>query len=218
MHKRKFLIAILLFVTIFILLQYFLKTSGHSFNEITPDLIWHIAKDHLIIVLLFMLLLMTLQNLFTFIPLIFVISLNIKLFGFWRGYLFSTFSSVVGSTSIFLTVRYFLSDLFNSPAFKKFDDKLSKNGFKFVLSGRILPFLPTNLINIASGLSKIRLSHFISATTIGNLIYGMALASVAYGFFTISKNHKFLFYGLLTAVLIVVFGVKIYKRKKVVTS
>ena len=215
MQKRKLLTAIFLCITLFLLLTYFIRNSGHSLNELTPNVILHIAKDHVIIVLLFMLLLMTLQNLFTFIPLIFVISLNIKLFGFWRGYLYSTFSSVVGSTSIFLTVRYFFSGLFTSPKLHKFDEKLEKNGFKFVLSGRILPFLPTNLINIASGLSKIRLTHFISATTIGNLIYGLVLASVAYGFFTISKGHKILFYSTILLIVFFIFYMKWHKRKRI---
>ena len=146
---------------------------------------------------------MSLQNLFTFIPLILVITINIALFGFWKGYFYSCFCSVIGSTAIFLSIRYLFPTLFSSTKLQKYEQKVEKNGFLFVLSGRILPFLPTNLINIISGLSSMKLSHFIFATTLGNMIYGFVLASVSLGMLTIS-NHNNLLFLLIIGILLII--------------
>src|SRR3954462_15298054 len=55
---------------------------------------------------LFMLFIMVIQNSFTVIPLILVITINIALFGFLKGFLWSWFTSVIAGILIFLSVRY----------------------------------------------------------------------------------------------------------------
>lgn len=107
MKKQSLFIRGTLFAAILTGLFFTLYKSGISVSDLSPQLILELAHNNLTVVILIMLLLMFLQNLFTFIPLILVITINIALFGFWRGYLFSTFSSVIGSTSIFLSIRFF---------------------------------------------------------------------------------------------------------------
>ena len=114
MKKQSLFIRGALFAAILTGLFFALYKSRISVSDLSPQLILELAHNNLTIVILIMILLMFLQNLFTFIPLILVITINIALFGFWRGYLFSTFSSVIGSTSIFLSIRYFFANLFTS--------------------------------------------------------------------------------------------------------
>lgn len=204
MKKQSLLKRVTFFAAILIGLFFVLYRSGITVSDLSPQFILELAHDNLTIVICLMMLLMFLQNLFTFIPLILVITINIALFGFWRGYLFSTFSSVIGSTSIFLSIRYLFAGLFTSEKLKKYEQKINKNGFLFVLSGRILPFLPTNLINIVSGLSKMKISHFTSATAIGNMIYGLVLASISYGLVSASQQYKQLIYLLIAVVGVIV--------------
>lgn len=148
-----------------------------------------------------MLVLMTLQNIFTFIPLILVITANITLFGFWHGYFYGCLCSVIGSTLVFLSIRHLFHGIFaNSPKMKQFQGRIEKNGFAFVLFGRILPLMPTNLINITSGLSSIRTLQFITATSLGNLVYGLALSSVSFGVISASSHNRI--YLLLTVVVV----------------
>ena len=96
---------------------------------------------------------------------------------------------------------------------QKYEQKVEKNGFLFVLSGRILPFLPTNLINIVSGLSSMKLSHFIFATTIGNMVYGLVLASASFSVLSISNHNQFLFLVII-GILLIILVIRFLKKRK----
>ena len=205
MKKQSLFIRGTLFAAILTGLFFALYKSGISVSDLSPQLILELAHNNLTIVILIMMLLMLLQNLFTFIPLILVITINIALFGFWRGYFFSTFSSV--------SIRYFFANLITSEKLKKYEQKINQNSFLFVLSGRILPFLPTNLINIVSGLSKMKISYFISATTIGNMIYGLVLASISFGIISVSQQYRQLFYVIIAIAAIIV-AVRFIKKQR----
>lgn len=207
---KKFLIKLLCYVFVVACIFLCLYQSGLTIKDLTPETILKLAHNNMILVLAIMLILMCLQNLFTFIPLILVITLNIALLGFWQGYFYGVFCSVVGSTLIFSSIRYVFHNSFSSPAFKKYDKKIEKNGFLFVFSGRVLPFMPTNLINIVSGFSTIKMSHFIAATTLGNLIYGFVLATASFGLQKIYDENKMLFY----IIIVIVVGVVLYRYSK----
>ncbi|MER2236874.1 MAG: TVP38/TMEM64 family protein, partial [Psychrobacillus sp.] len=70
--------------------------------------------------LFFMALVMVIQNSFTVFPLILVITINIALFGFVNGFLWSWFTSVLASIIVFYGVRY----IFQSMIIHKFDAKI----------------------------------------------------------------------------------------------
>lgn len=213
MKKRTLFCRGFFYIACILSILLILYKSGITVSDLSPETILTIAHHNTTLVLMIMLVIMTLQNLFTFIPLILVITINIALFGFWKGYFYSCFCSVIGSTAIFLSIRYLFPNLFSSTKLKKYEQKVEKNGFLFVLSGRILPFLPTNLINIVSGLSSMKLSHFISATTIGNMIYGFVLASASFSMLTIS-NHNQLLFLLIIGILLIILLIHFFKKRK----
>lgn len=124
MKKQSLFIRGSLFAAILAGLFFALHKNGISVSDLSPRLILELAHNNLNFVILIMMLLMFLQNLFTFIPLILVITINIALFGFWRGYFFSTFSSVIGSTLIFLSIRYFFANLFTSEKLRKYEQQI----------------------------------------------------------------------------------------------
>lgn len=210
MNKHKLFYRVFAYIAVVVCLFFLLKNSGYSISDINPEMIKEIAHNNVLLILLIMLVIMLLQNLFTFIPLVLVIATNITLFGFWYGYLFSTLSSVIGSTLIFLSIRLFFKGTFSNSKTAKYRDKLEKRGFIFVLSGRILPFMPTNLINIASAVSSIKMSHFIAATTLGNMIYGLFLASASFSVILAIVHHPI--YAVLAALVIV--GIILFIRNK----
>jgi Uncharacterized conserved protein len=211
MNKRKLLIRAVGYVAFIVVLFLVLKNSGLTVSDITPDKIRELAHDNVALLLLIMLVIMTLQNIFTFIPLILVITANITLFGFWAGYFYGCLCSVIGSTLVFLSIRHLFHDVFARSKLQPFREKIEQSGFVFVLSGRILPFMPTNLINIASGLSSIRTSHFVLATTIGNMIYGLVLSSVSFSVLS-AAGHNRLY--LLLVVFVAVLATVLYKLNK----
>jgi uncharacterized membrane protein YdjX (TVP38/TMEM64 family) len=211
MNKRKLIFRVIGYVAFVLCLFFLLKKSGLTVADLTPETIQTLAHNNILLILLIMLVIMVMQNLFTFIPLVLVIATNITLFGFWHGYLYGCFCSVIGSTVIFLSIRYLFQDAFSNSKTKKYQEKIEKNGFLFVLSGRVLPFMPTNLINIASGLSSIKTSHFVIATTVGNMIYGLVLASASFSII-LATTHNRLY--LLLIVLVSLIAVLLYRIMK----
>ncbi len=214
MKKRTLFFRGICYIASILSILLILYKSGIRVSDLSPETILKISHHNMILVLIIMLVIMSLQNLFTFIPLILVITINIALFGFWKGYLYSCFCSVIGSTAIFLSIRYLFPNLFSSTKLQKYEQKVEKNGFLFVLSGRILPFLPTNLINIVSGLSSMKLSHFIFATTIGNMVYGLVLASASFSVLSISNHNQFLLL-LIIGILLIIFVIRFIKKRKI---
>lgn len=214
MNRHKLLIRVGCYISIVLTLFFVLKYTGIRVSDLSANTIITIAQDNIILILLIMLFIMILQNLFTFIPLVLVITINISLLGFWFGYIYSCLCSVIGSTLIFLSIRYLFPNLFSHSKLKMYEEKIRKNGFRFVLFGRIFPFLPTNLINITSGLSSIKLSHFIAATALGNMIYGFILSTASFSIIAMFSKHPFITsLGLITIILLYISFLLIKKNK-----
>ena len=124
MNKRTLFFRVCCYIACIISILLILYRSGIRVSDLSPETILEIARHNTFLVLLIMLTIMCLQNLFTFIPLILVITINIALFGFWKGYLYSCFCSVVGSTAIFLSIRYLFPTLFSSTKLQKYEQKI----------------------------------------------------------------------------------------------
>lgn len=140
-------------------------------------------------ILLFSTLVMIIQNTFTIIPLLVVITINITFFGFLLGFLWSWLTSILAAIIIFFLVRY----LFQSWLLGKVDEKLVKKvenkGFLYVFEARVFPFVPTSLVNILAGVSSIKFSSFLLGTLFGNFIYFFVLALIPVGFLSSTVNE-----------------------------
>lgn len=218
MNLRSLLIRIGIYITFIFSLLIGLKFSGFKVSNLSVDTVSTIALNNTPLILFIMLALMILQNLFTFIPLLLIITINISIFGFWFGYLYSCFCSVIASTLIFISIRYLFANSFTSAKFVKFNKKIEKNGFKFVLLGRILPFLPTNLINIVAGLSSMKIKDFILATTIGNIIYGLVLSTTSFSVVKMYAKQPFWTIIVLTIIIVSYLGIMRRKKKQAFTT
>jgi uncharacterized membrane protein YdjX (TVP38/TMEM64 family) len=92
------------------------------------------------------------------------------LFGSLLGTLYVNIAATSGATLAFLAARY----LFRDTVERKFGKKLesiqmgfAKNAFSYLLTLRLIPLFPFFLVNLASGLTRMRLSTYILATAIG---------------------------------------------------
>lgn len=140
------------------------------------------AEVNTVWLLIAMLIIMIIQNVFTLIPLILVISSNITLFGFGYGFIWSWLTSVAGGVLVYFAARYWLKDLLTRLIRSRWKaEKMEKNSFAFVFIGRVFPFVPTSLINIASGASNVPLKHFVLGTLLGNMIYFFIMSLLAHG-------------------------------------
>ncbi len=92
------------------------------------------------------------------------------LFGSLWGTLYVNIGATFGATMAFLSARYIFRDIVE----RKFGRKLesiqsgfSKDAFYYLLGLRLNPLFPFFLVNLASGLTRMRLSTYIAATTLG---------------------------------------------------
>lgn len=174
------------------------------------DAVKGLSHGSLFLILILTLLLMTVQNLFTIIPLILLISINVSLFGFTGGYLWSWLGSVAGAVVSFYMTRYGFQNFFSKYVNEKWERKIEENGFWFVFFGRVMPFIPTSVVNIAAGISSVRFLKFFYATALGNLIYFFFLSAISLGILSIPWENG-IYAGIAALALIIFFVIK--KRK-----
>lgn len=184
MLKRKLLLRVLVITFIISSLFAFIQTSNLQLDNLTPERIRAISNNNIFLILFVMFGIMFLQNLLNLVPIILVMSANVALFGLWKGFLFSLICSVVASTIIFIIFRYVFKEFKAPSKFDSYRDKIEKNGFLYVLIARLIPIMPTNIINMVSGVSSIKLSHYILATIIGNGIYALIISSALFSLFS----------------------------------
>lgn len=94
------------------------------------------------------------------------------LFGTVSGAILVNIGATGGATLAFLSARYLLRDRIE----KKFGNRLasiqdgfSNNAFSYLLTLRLIPLFPFFLVNLASGLTRIKISTYMLATAIGIL-------------------------------------------------
>lgn len=141
-------------------------------------------SENIFYTLLVSLIIMVIQNTFTLIPLIFVITLNYYSFGFINGFIWSWLSSVVAAIIVFYAVRFWFQDIIPQQKHRDFIEKIERKGTYYVFYGRVFPFFPTSLLNIIAGISTISLKAFTIGTLIGNFIYFFILSLIPFGLFS----------------------------------
>ncbi|MGE6379513.1 TVP38/TMEM64 family protein [Peribacillus muralis] len=205
--KKLLTLIVLLGIVIFILINAELFTLVWKSDL---ESVIGILKENLSLTFLVTFVLMFVQNSFTIIPLILLLTINVTIFGFLYGYLWSWFSSVVASGLIFYAARNWFQDLLLKKLDKKWQESVVEHGFMYVFTGRVFPLIPTSLINLAAGVSSVTFKDFLVATTLGNLIYFFFLSLIPYGLLTVEMNQ----YTLAALALLFLLFFVIYKRVK----
>ncbi|MFC0415224.1 TVP38/TMEM64 family protein [Cytobacillus solani] len=196
---------IIILLTVLIVAIYFLFHSNlyHVLKSGEIETITTFLGENLYYTLGITFIIMIIQNSFTIIPLILVISLNIALYGLYYGFLWSWITSIISSIFVFLGIRFGFQDWILKKLKPELVNLGEKHGFLYVLQARVIPFIPTSIINITAGLSPIRLKEFITATSIGNFIYFIILSLIPAGLFSGKINEYVL--GILAFFFILLF-------------
>ncbi|WP_144510264.1 TVP38/TMEM64 family protein [Bacillus sp. FJAT-22090] len=163
--------------------------------------------------LFFMFLVMLIQNSFTVFPLILVITINMTLFGFINGFIWSWLTGVVASLIVYYGARYVFQEIIVEKFNKNLIQKIDANGFAYVFQARIFPFVPTSLINILAGLSTIRLLPYLLATSIGNFIYFFILALIPAGILSANWD-EYIIWIIIAAAILLYYLVKVARNKR----
>ena len=161
----------------------------------------------------FTFMIMVIQNSFTIIPLIIIITINYALFGFFNGLLWSWLTSIIAAGIWFYGSRYFFNDWVQKKTNPELLSKMEQNGLLFVFQARIIPFVPTSLINILSGLSSIKFKHFLAGTMFGNLIFFFVLSLIPAGLMEGNMEQN-IFLGIALVLVGVVVFYRIRKKQK----
>jgi uncharacterized membrane protein YdjX (TVP38/TMEM64 family) len=92
------------------------------------------------------------------------------LFGSVLGTIFVNIGATIGATLAFLVARYLLHDWVE----KRFGDRLgpmqegfAKNAFSYLMTLRLIPLFPFFLVNMVSGLTRVRVGVYVVATSLG---------------------------------------------------
>ncbi|WP_373232872.1 TVP38/TMEM64 family protein [Cohnella sp.] len=173
-----------------------------------PEQVLKLANDNIPLLLLITLLLMLVQNIFSFFPLLLLITVNISFFGFLYGYLWSWLSSIAGAVVAFLIVRHGLQGFFIKKINQNMIKRIENNGFYYVFLMRIFPLLPTSIINTAVGLSTVKLKGFFYGTILGNMIYLFVLFLIPMGLMS-EESDIYLF---ATIVIVLIAGAVMWRK------
>ena len=146
-------------------------------------------------------------NTVTVLPPIAVISLTAGLiFGPLMGFLVIMTGAMIGSAATFFIGRKlgrgFVEKRLKGK-FKSLDEKLASRGFATVLFFRVIPLVPFEALNYASGLSKITFRHYWLATLLG-LIPGAGVSAFFGDSLTQPISMKFIAAGTAMAVLVAI--------------
>lgn len=95
-------------------------------------------------------------------------------FGVVPGSIYVSIASTLGATAAFLVARFLGRSrveqrIASWPVFRAIDDAVGREGWKIVLLTRLSPLFPFNVLNLAFGITRVRLVHFIAASWIGML-------------------------------------------------
>lgn len=95
-----------------------------------------------------------------------------SLFGLWHGTLISIISATLGALVAFFAARYLLQDYAQKKFIKnkqlnKFQTAVLKQPFSCVLTTRLVPISPFNLVNYLFGLTTINWSDYTMGTFVG---------------------------------------------------
>ncbi len=94
-------------------------------------------------------------------------------FGLWLGTLIVSFASAIGASLAFLSSRFVLRDWVKARFGKRvaaIDRGIEKDGVFYLLTLRLIPAFPFFLINLAMGLTTMRLLTFYAVSQIGMLL------------------------------------------------
>jgi uncharacterized membrane protein YdjX (TVP38/TMEM64 family) len=92
------------------------------------------------------------------------------LFGSLLGTIYVNLGATSGATLAFLAARYLLRDWVESKFGNRLgpiQDGFAKNAFNYLMTLRLIPIFPFFLVNLVSGLTRVNLATYMTATAVG---------------------------------------------------
>lgn len=157
-------------------------------------------------------------NAIGFPPAIIFSSANALIFGLIPGILLAWIAETVGVTISFILLRFLFRDaaedvIAKHSSLQKIDELSGQQGFKYMLIARLVPYLPSGLLNALGAISKMSLQAFILSALIGKLPSTAIEAIIGHDAVTAQENPHRLIGTIIIAVVMIAAFVYYEKRK-----
>ncbi|WP_046175294.1 TVP38/TMEM64 family protein [Domibacillus indicus] len=138
------------------------------------------------------------------------------IFGTPQGVIITLSGSMLGTMLLFYIARYGFKEwaqakISQHPQVKEYEEKLNKNAFLAILFVRLIPIVPSPVVNIVCGLSKVNGLVFLVASAIGKLP-NILLLSFAGASFSENKWFSFGLYGFYVLVIMIINYIIVYRK------
>ncbi|SFB13465.1 MULTISPECIES: TVP38/TMEM64 family protein [unclassified Bacillus (in: firmicutes)] len=142
-------------------------------------------------------------------------------FGVSIGVAISLSGIILGTTFMFSMARYGFYDwaqktMNKYPNLKEYEGIFQKNAFLGILVARLVPVIPSPIINILCGVSNVSYILFILASAIGKLP-SILIFTYAGSMFTESKILSFSIYGAYFMVILILSFIKLRRKQVKIT-
>lgn len=150
------------------------------------------------------------------IPSVFVTAANILFFGPWMGFVISLLGEVVGGYISFLAYRKGFKKATEKliGKYKLIDRLVHSDGMKaglLIFQGRLLPFVPSGIVTLASSVSDVNGTIYNIATLLGKIPSIALEVLISYQFINIEEN---LLNFVITIVILITMYITIKKYSK----
>jgi uncharacterized membrane protein YdjX (TVP38/TMEM64 family) len=168
--SKKNILKVLLGITILMLICWSVKAQFHNFRQFTPDLISKYLETFGKKAAIVYILAYALNTILPFPPLA-ILSLTAGLaFGKLWGAMYLMIGAIIGASFAFILSRSLAKRIIEKALkgkIKDFDEAMKTKGFVTVLFFRLVPIIPHEVLNYASGLTKISFRDYFFATLVG---------------------------------------------------
>lgn len=212
MRKRETVFLAILIIIIVSVIALKLPGAGDYFTieNIKEDiaLLRQNVEDHYIIVALFYILVYIVVVGFS-IPEAFLLSIaGGFLFGTILGTVYVNIGATTGAIIAFLFSRYLVGNWFQKKykeKLEKFNEEIKANGANYLLMLRFIIVIPSFLVNIMAGLSKIPLKTFVWTTSLGILPSSLLYAYTGSKLKKITSASEIVLFDMLLVFLMLAF-------------
>jgi len=130
-------------------------------------------------------LLVMIEAFLPFLPLSLFVAINVMVFGFWQGYLYSWLGNVMSSILLFFFIRKHWANRFYEKAHKnkkfwEIFDWIKRHGFIAIFLLLSFPFTPSFLICGICALSGVKSETFVYSIIFGKLLMMFSLSYIGY--------------------------------------
>ena len=156
-------------------------------------------------------------NALGFPPAVIFSTANVILFGIVPGIILSCVAETVGVTIAFLLMRFYFRDaaeraIAKSPFLAKIDHYSGSKGFIIMLIGRMVPYLPSAVMNAVGALSSIRLRDYVLASLVGKFPSTGIEAIIGHDLIMQQENNTRLIIVVICAAILTYTAIRFEKR------